>query len=259
MTLAAVQDRFLATVIVGNGTNIADWPSDMWDGLNVYRSAYRARLVDCLRGAFDKSRKWIGDESFDAAAAHHLILHPPASWTLDDLGRGFSDTLAALFPDDPEVEELGWLEWEMQRLFTGPDVAELSAADFAWRASAFGEEDWLDLRLLYVPNLAVRAVRTNCAALWTAIDGETDVPPLDSSGEAATLLVWRQDLRSQFRLIDQNEAAGLALMRDGATFENLCAALVQSCGDEGGVAAAGTMLGRWMTDGLVSDLAAAAR
>lgn len=259
MTLAAIQDRFLATVTEAEGSNIADWPPDMRDGLNVYRSAYRGRLLDCLRGAFDKCRKWIGDESFDAAAAHHLILHPPASWTLDDLGRGYSDTLAALFPNDPEVEELAWLEWEMQRLFTGPDVAVLAAADFAWRASAFAEEDWLHLRLDFAPNIAMREARTDCAALWTAIDQEVEAPPLSWADTNTHLLVWRQDLRSQFRLIDHDEKVGLALMRDGATFEQLCDALVQSRGDEDGVAAAGSMLGRWVADGFVASVTTAAR
>ena len=255
MTLAAIQDRFLATVTEAEGTNIVDWPTEMRDGFNVYRSAYRGRLLDCLRGAFDKSRKWIGDDSFDAAAAHHLILHPPTSWTLDDLGRGFSDTLATLFPNDPEVEELAWLEWEMQRLFTGPDVPVLAAADFAWRASSFGEEDWLVLRLVFDPNLAAREVKADCAALWTAIDQDTDMPSLIPAATNMHLLVWRQDLRSQFRLIGDAEAVGLELMRSGGSFEGLCDALVQSLGEDEGVAAAGTMVGRWVADGLIADIA----
>lgn len=259
MTLAVIQHRFLVTVTEAVGTNIADWPAAMRDGLIVYRNAYRSRLLDCLRGTFEKSRQWIGNHGFDAAAAHHLILHPPTSWTLDDLGHGFSDTLATLFPDDPEVEELAWLEWEMERLFTGPDVAVLAAADFAARASAFGEEDWLHLRLDFMPNIAMRRVTTDCAALWTAIDAATALPPLGLDGPDRQLIVWRQDLRTRFRLTDADEAAGLALMRGGATFEQLCEALVQSRGDENGVAAAGTMLGRWVTDGLVADAAAGAR
>lgn len=259
MTLAVIQHRFLATVTEAGGTSIADWPAAMRDGLAVYRNAYRSRLLDCLRGAFDKSRQWIGDDGFDAAAAHHVILHPPTSWTLDDLGHGFSDTLATLFPNDPEVEELAWLEWEMHRLFTGPDVRVLTAADFAARASAFDEEDWLDLRLDFIPNIAVRRVTTDCAALWTAIDSSTAIPPLGLDGPDRQLIVWRQDLRTQFRLIGDDDAAGLALMRGGATFEQLCEALVQSRGDEDGVAAAGTMLGQWVNDGLVADAAAGAR
>lgn len=259
MTLAAIQGRFLATVTEAEGSNIADWPADMRDGLNIYRSAYRVRLLDCLRSAFDKSRKWVGDDSFDTAAAHHLILHPPNSWTLDDVGRGFSDTLANLFPDDPEVEELAWLEWEMQRLFTGPDGAALAASDFTAHVTGFADKDWLELRLAFVPTISHRAVKTDCAALWTAIDGESDIPSFSLDSSDTHLLVWRQDLRSQFRLIDQDEKVGLAQMRDGATFEQLCDALVQSRGDEDGVAAAGSMLGRWVTDGLISSVAPAAR
>lgn len=255
MTLAAIQQRFHATVTGVDAAGVLDWPADMRGGLAVYRTAYRARLLDCLRDAFDKCRKWIGDESFDAAAAHHLILHPPASWTLDDVGRGFSETLSALFPDDPEVEELAWLEWEKQQIFVSPDIPAVPADDFADRASAFAEDDWLDLRLAFVPSLRTRAVVTDCAALWTAIDDEAEMPSLDLPDNASTLLLWRKDLRSQFRLLDADEAAGLALMRNGATFEDLCAALVETSGDEAGVAAAGTMLGRWMTDALVSDAA----
>ena len=258
MTLAAIQDRFLATVTEGEGTNIVDWPAEMRDGLIVYQTAYRARLLDCLRGAFDKCRKWIGDESFDAAAAHHLILHPPASWTLDDLGRGFSDTLAALFPNDPEVEELAWLEWELQQVFTSPDVPVLAAAEFADRAAAFIEGDWLDLRLTFVPSLRTRVVRTNCTTLWTAIGQEADMPRLDLVGNAPTLLLWRKDMRSQFRLIDDDESVGLTLMQGGATFEDLCIALVRSCGDEAGIAAAGNMLGRWVNDALIASAGPAA-
>lgn len=251
MTLAAIQQRFHATVTGADAAGLLDWPTKMRAGLAVYRTAYRARLLDCLRGAYEKSRKWIGDEGFDAAAAHHLILHPPASWTLDDVGRGFCGTLAALFPDDPEVEELAWLEWEMQQVFISPDAPALVASEFADRALTYSEDDWLDLRLTFVPNLTARTVKSDCAALWTAIDRETDVPSLDLSGDEATLLVWRKQLRSQFRLLDDQEAVGFKLMQEGATFNDLCEAMLRSAGDETGLAAAGNMLGRWMTDALI--------
>ena len=79
------------------------------------------------------------------------------------------------------------------------------------------------------------------------------MPALDLPGDASTLLLWRKDLRSQFRLLDNLEASALTLMRGGATFEQLCAAMVQRLGEEAGVVAAGTMLGRWMTDALIRN------
>ena len=251
--LSTIQRQFQAIVTGIEAAGIVDWPTDMRAGLAVYRNAYRSRLPDCLRGAFDKCRQWIGDDSFDAAAAHHLILHPPTSWTLDDLGLGFSDTLATLFPADPEIAELAWLEWEMQQIFTSPDSPVLAATDFADRALHFSEDDWLDLRLTFIPGMATRIVTTDCAALWRAIDTAAVMPPLELPSPDAMLLVWRQDMRSQFRLLDRVEAIGLPLMHAGASFEQLCAVLVEADGDDAGVAAAGTMLGRWMNDGLVSD------
>ena len=254
MTLAAIQQRFHATVTGVDPTGVLDWPVEMRDGFAVYRTAYRARLLDCLHSGFDKCHQWIGEDSFRAAAAHHLILHPPASWTLDDVGRGFSDTLALLFPGDREVEELAWLEWEMQQAFTDPDEPALGSDDFVSRAASFSEDQWRDLRLTFVQSCRSRAITTDCATLWTAIDQSLAMPPLDLPADTSTLLVWRKDLRCQFRLLDDREAEGLGLMRAGGRFHDLCEAVVQSADDQAGLALAGNMLGRWITDGLVSAI-----
>ena len=252
MTLAAIQQRFHATVTGVDPTGVLDWPVEMRDGFAVYRTAYRARLLDCLRGGFDKCQQWIGEDSFRAAAAHHLILHPPASWTLDDVGQGFGDTLALLFPGDPEVEELAWLEWEMQQAFTDRDHPALTIDEFAARASSFDEDQWRDVRLTFVQSCRSRAITTDCATLWTAIDQSLAMPPLDLPAGTSTLIVWRRDLRCQFRLLDDREAEGFKVMQAGGRFHDLCEALVLSAGNEEGVRLAGTMLGRWISDGLVS-------
>jgi len=251
MNLLATQQQFHAAVTGDDTVDDLSWPESMKAGLAVYQTAYRARLLDCLRGAFGKSRQWIGENAFDAAAAHHLILHPPASWTLDDVGHGFSDTLGALFPNDPEVEELAWLEWEMQQAFTSPDVPALAATDFAGRASSFTEDDWHNLHLTFVPSCRLRAVSTDCAGLWTAIDQKAAMPSLDLPTDTSTLLIWRMDLRPQFRLLDDQEAFGFKLMKSGATFHDMCEALIRSVCDAAGLAAAGNMLGRWMNDASV--------
>ena len=77
------------------------------------------------------------------------------------------------------------------------------------------------------------------------------MPSLDLPAGHSTLLVWRKDLRCEFRLLDDREAEGLRLMQAGGTFHDLCEALVRSAGDEEGVMLSGTFLGRWISDGLV--------
>ncbi len=252
MSLIELQRQFFASVAEPDqGASVA-WPDALALGLAVYRNAYRARLVDCLRSSFERTWGWIGDDSFDAAACHHLILHPPRSWTLDDAGRGFSDTLAALFPDDPEVEELAWLEWAMQQVFTSADVDVLDRGEFTILSTSFDDGDWANLRIDFVPGVVTRTIRTNCAGILEAIRDESEIPEDILLDEGATIIVWRQGLRSRFRLVDPHEAEAIAKVRGGATFGDLCALMTHLLGEERGIEAAGTMLGRWISLSMIA-------
>src|SRR5277367_6026658 len=100
-------------------------------GLAVYHNAYRAQLVDCLRDTYEKLFAWLGDDAFDAAALAHVEANPPRSWTLSDYGATFDTTLAAIYPDDPEVAELAWLDWTLRRTFEAADCDPIDAAGLA--------------------------------------------------------------------------------------------------------------------------------
>lgn len=246
MSLATLQRAFQAAVTAEDGMAKAS-PEP---GLAVYRTAYRARLLACLRSSFDKTWTWIGDEAFTAAACHHVIAHRPHSWTLDAIGHGFDATLAELMPGDPEVAELAWLEWAMQEVFVAPDVPALQPGAFAAR-TAYTGADWAALRLHPIPAIEVRAVITDCVALWTAIhDGDARHGWSLESRQSA--LVWRENLRPRCRLIDATEARAIADLAHGASFGALCESLVAEQGPRG-VETAGTLLGRWLADGLLRE------
>lgn len=248
MSLLALQRGFQDAITEADGAVSSVTPMER--GLAVYRNAYRARLIDCLRSSFEKTLRWIGEDSFLAAAAHHLILHPPRSWTLDDAGRGFDATLAELFPGDPEVAELARLEWAMQSAFTAPDVSPIDAASFAILTDGFGEAEWIGLQLTIHPGLTILEVRTDCGALWDAM--ASDEPRSSKVAKRpGAVAVWRCVWRCEFRHLDVNEATALGWMRDGMTFGALCEAMVDRLGVERGVAQAGALLGRWVGDGMV--------
>lgn len=247
MSLAVLQREFQAAVVAEDGN--ADANSD--GRVAVYRNAYRSRLLECQRASFQRTWTWIGDEAFTAAACHHVIEHRPQGWTLDDLGRGFDATLAKLFPGDPEVAELAWLERAMQDVFTAPDVRAVEPEAFAARTAGYTEADWSELRLCPIPAIETRVVATDCVALWTAIDaGEASG---DWSLDAPrTALVWRKNLRPRCRLLDATEAQALVSCAHGARFGALCQALVTEQGPQG-VETAGIFLGRWLSDGLLQE------
>lgn len=253
MRLTAVQKEFRARVISDHALVPPEHDAQRDLGLNL--QSRPDRLIESLRNAYRKTCRWVGDESFDAAAAHHLILHPPVSWALDDAGAGFSETLFSLFPNDPEVEELAWLEWQLQRVFVAADMSMLDASDFAGHTAAFKDDDWMGMRLVFTPVLAVRDMQTACVDIWQAIARSEALPDSVMLEEPVSVLVWREGVKPRFRQLGREEQLALEMMVGGGTFGALSDSLVGTYGAAGAVDRAGAMLGRWIRDGLILSLA----
>lgn len=252
MTLVELQREFCAHILGDKAPDEARFGKDAEIRVGIYRNAYRARLMDCLRASFEKTWSWIGDEAFEMAARQHAILNPPHSWTLDDYGTGFEVTLATLFPNDPEIAELAWLEWAMQRAFASVDEMPLSVAAAQAQIAESGDMD--GIRLYFIQSLRTSVVRTNCTEIWQAIADDVQPPPSVNLADDQYLRVWRKGLSPHFRICQRGEMAALSMMQDGVTFGTLCTNLAAKDGHEAAVSQAGTFLGAWLADGLVGGL-----
>ena len=249
MSLLAIQ-RGLRDHILANQ---ADRPEGVaasgQAGLAVYRHAYRAQLIACLRDAFEQTWSWLGDDGFDTAALRHIAVHPPSGWTLDVYGEDFPQTLAGLYPDDPEVAELAWLDWCLRRAFDGPDADPVTAEILA-------RVDWDSAVLILSPTLMIGEVATNSAAIWSALaDGETP-PAVERLPVAAAIRVWRQGLSPRYRAIEAFERQAVTLILEGCGFAELCDLLAGPSGAERAVEDVGGLLGTWLQDGLVCGVRA---
>lgn len=210
MNLAAAQQAFIAE-IAGDD----DQPSTSL-GMAIYRNAYRARLVAALEVSFERTRRWVGEEAFAAAAAHYVLITPPQSWTLDAYGADFPAQLATLFAEDPEVAELAWLEWHMQRAFAAPDIGELAPSDLV--EAGFNDADWQRLRFSPAAGFAARAVTHQLAALWHGLADPSDMPERVIASPDQILIVWRRSMQPQFHLLDAPEWIALKGLIDGQSF-----------------------------------------
>ena len=252
MSLLALQDA-LQDHILGRGGGIAahlEAPRgvDAAARLNVYHHAYRARLGDLLREAFDKTWSWLGDEAFDGVVTAYVETRPSASFSLDDYGAGFPAFLAHRMPDEVEASELAWLERAMRKAFDGADAAPLDPA----RLAALDEEAWDRVRFAFHPTLVVRPARAHLGSLWAGIEsGETFIPIAVEPG--LSVRVWRKGLQPHFRMIAQDEALALEQLTQGLTFAELCARL-PPVDDLDPVERAGAMLAVWLQDGLITDI-----
>lgn len=252
--LAARQQEFMAHVLDDERALPGGWTARHAAGMDIYRNAYRARLVDALRDTYERTATYVGEDTFRQAAAHHVITHPPHSWTLDAAGDGFPDTLAELFAEDPEVAELGWLEWAMHEAFVAADAKVLDPASFGDATSLFQEEDWAAMRLTFLPDTVQRPVQHDTGKLWRAIHDEDGGAVEYRLDEALALVVWRENLKPVFMQVDAAEGRAMGMMLSGASYGDMCAELVDMLGEEQAAAKAGAMLGRWLHNGLIADV-----
>jgi len=216
-------------------------------GLDVYLNNYRSQLVAALESSFPQLQRWLGETAFLAAAAQHIDASPPSAWTLDAYGEDFPDTIAALYPDDPECAELARIEWALAAAFTTPDIAPLSV-------ESLGAVDWETARFAFVPNLAMLPVTTNAAALWQSLVDGTVPPAAERLPAPGAVLLWRDGFHPSFRTIEQGEAKAILQLEAGMRFGTLCAALAEEHGEAASAAIVGGWLGAWLRDGLLAAL-----
>lgn len=256
MTLAQAQLAFMAQILDEDAVLPHGWGDRQRAGLDIYRNAYRVRLVETLADVFERTRDWVGEESFRSAAAHHLITHAPNSWTIDHAGAGFDATLAELFANDPEVEELAWLEWAMHCVFVAADCEPLTPQGFGAATAGIADDEWAGLRLSLAPRLTYRPVRFDCGGLWRALSQGADPPDPLAFAAPHGLVVWRERLTPVFRTIAAAELACLDAVAGGGTYGAACDLLVENLGEAEATQFAGSMLGRWLGDGWITAVTA---
>lgn len=253
--LAELQSAFLAQVLDEDAPLPGGWGARHAAGMAVYRNNYRSALVDALRATFERTQRWVGADAFGRAAAHHVISHPPASWTLDDVGIGFDATCAELFAGDPEVGELAWLEAAMLDVFTAADSMPIDAASFSTATAGFGEEDWAGLRLAFQPAASCCIVRHDLRAVWQHLADEdaagVEVTPLN---QPSACIVWREGERSTFTMASALEGRAFATMQAGASYGELCEIISDELGIEQAITQAGQFLGHWLAEGMITGL-----
>ena len=238
MNLAQHQHAFAAELAASDDAAV---PSSL--GMEIYRNAYRARLLGALEVTYERTRRWVGEAAFAAAACHYVISHPSHDWTLDRFGAQFPEVLRTLFANDGEVAELAWLEWHLQQAFAAPDQPELSGADLA--QAGLNDGDWEQLRLSMAAGYAARAIAHDCTGLWQALRHDEPTGFTLEPTDPSVLVVWRQGLTPRYRVLNQHECAALECLARGEPF-GAVAALV---GADGGVQLGG-WLAQWLSEGL---------
>lgn len=255
--LARTQERFIELLLDESLPLPDGWNEQRFD---IYRNAYRTRVIDALRDSYPRTVLWVGHAAFRRAAIHHVVLHPPTSWTLDAIGTGFPTTLEDLFRDDPEVSELAWLEAAMHTCCVSADDQVVDTHAFTAQTANFLDDDWAALKLQFIAGTQVEQVFHRVDHLWRHLGDRYDTTqaltqPLPLT-QKKHCVVWRQGLRAVFAIIEDNEGGMLNMMLKDSSYGEACSALAELIGAEGAVSQAGEMLGRWIHNGMVAGIGA---
>ena len=144
--------------------------------------------------------------------------------------------------------EMATFEWALGLAFDAEDAPVLSLQDLA----AIPPENWADLRFQLHPSAQLLPLKWNVLSVWQALDSDESVPKFTKTKQAC--LVWRQNMGSYFRTIDEAEHKALDSIIAGASFGTLCEQLFEIKGDEAANTAAQYLAG-WLNEGLISKAA----
>ena len=245
--LVEAQAAFMASILDED----APLPNDarLRDGMAIYRTNYRARMIETLEDLYERTRAVAGEAVFRDAAIRHVVERPCTGWRIETAGSGFADTVREVCPERPDLAECAALEAQMNTSAHAADDAVATLEDLGAHTAHFTPEDWTALRLRFANSVALICVTHDLASWWS---GQADAPPppLDAPAHA---LVWREGEAPVFVLMPDAEAVMLSAMRDGAPYGEAVAPLIAAYGPHDGVARAGALLTEWIGEGLIVD------
>jgi hypothetical protein len=230
-------------------------------GLEVYRHAYRARLVAALTDNYTVLARALGDEAFEALGQAYLAARPSQHPSIRWFGRELAGFMAEADDDlvpHASLVDFARMDWALRAAFDAAEAALLDPATLA----ALNPDDWAGLVLHLQPSVQRVMLAHAIEPAWRVLrewepESGADQPELpEPVPHEHTLMAWRQGMETRWRSLEPLEAALLQAVADGLPFASLCERAAAELGDP--EAAAPAVIGalqRWLAEGLLQSQA----
>jgi len=219
--------------------------------IDIYAQMYYARLLAVLREDFPRVAAILGCARFDAIVRAYLACYPSTHPSLRHLGRHFAAFLDTRTEAEafPFLGDLARLEWTRLEVFDAPDAESLRVDHL----QNIVPDEWPDLRFQVIPAFQVFQSNWPVQEIWATAEEET--PNREClRQEKTTLRVWRQDFAVYHTRIDAIEQVALDHIFAGEPFAAVCAALESLLPAAEAASTVGSLLLRWIEDGLLARL-----
>jgi hypothetical protein len=234
---------------------------------DIYRRQFWLRHLDALGEDYPGLAHVLGERGFDAFCRAYLAAHPPASFTLRDLGNDIVRFAGAYdgFPPERRALACDMVRYEntLVELFDGATPPPLDPA----KVTSMPEEAWSTARIILHP-LFVRMrleypVHRMHSALKRAAGADPQAPPnlerpspLPAPG-VVHLALFRPDLTIRYEELDPAAFALLEALGRGIPLVPACEAVAAELDGAASAALAasiGTWFSQWTRWGLIVDI-----
>ncbi len=221
--------------------------------LGTYYNAYRIRLIDCLAVDYSALEKHIGRETFENMTLDYLqhfpSNHPSVRWFGQNLPVYLSDIYSG---DDAEfLSELARYEWAQTTVFDAAGSTQLLQLEEMAEVPA---DAWPGLTFKFKPALIWLDLYWNVPLIENALDRGTEVPQKQRDDFPQRWMLWRRDMKIQWRSLEVHEAWAIEQATNGTNFAAICEGLLEWIDErQVGLVAAG-FLKQWVSDQLVASL-----
>ncbi|RMX20907.1 DUF2063 domain-containing protein [Legionella jordanis] len=216
--------------------------------LDIYRDAYRSRLIECLSSNYPVCRQYFGDEQFLQLAHSYIDAYPSFFRSIRWYGDCLSTHLAEYSSTQPHWVELAQFEWQLNLAFDATDASVLSIDHM----TAIQPEHWAEMTFSPHPSLHLLKFAWNTVAIWQAIANNKQPEPVQKNNKSTTWVIWRHNYSSRFYCLAEDESWALNALVKGANFAEICAGLNEWMSEEEVGLRAASLLKGWIQSGLLS-------
>ncbi|MCK4586676.1 MAG: putative DNA-binding domain-containing protein [Gammaproteobacteria bacterium] len=257
LSLKDIQDAFTQNLMADDpsivehviGTKKA--PSELRMG--IYGNAYRERLIEALTNDYEMLEKLLGEDSFRLMCTSYIEKYPSIYYSLRWFGKKFPEFLE-YSPEKGHHDweaELAQLEWQFIEAFDSANIETVSETD----AAAIPPESWPTLSMDFHPSVKLLNLWWNTLDLWQAAKKDEQPPHPIRLPKQSHCLMWRNNLMTQYRSLEADEAVALSAALSGANFSEICSALATELNDqEQTPMKAASFLKGWLAAGMLIQL-----
>ncbi len=256
IALTDLQERFQRHLLRGHdplpGIVVDQGKVSAAGRLDIYREAYKLRLIEALQADFRGLHHMLGDEQFGRVCRDYILERPSRHPSIRWFGKDFANFLATneRYRDEKLLGELAQLDWAISLSFDAIDVAVVALEDMG----VVPPEAWPSLRIEPHPSVSRLDLLWNVGAMRRAADKDEAPQPPESGSWPIPWLVWRKDLNARYRSASVDEAWAWDRACQGDTFATLCEGLCEWVDPENVGPRAAELLKVWIVDEMVARI-----